>query len=99
LEVYNQRVRKAIASLRETKSDYAIRLKGRNPEENGFVLVQENLYTGYGFVPKDTPISTQDDFESYLTRQKNTLETQRIVEAFVRKSPKGIMSFTRAETY
>ncbi|WP_193554879.1 exonuclease domain-containing protein [Maribacter aurantiacus] len=99
LEVYNQRVRKAIASLGETKSDFAIRLKGRNPEENGFVLVQENLYTGYGFIPKDTPLSTQDDFESYLTRQKNTLETQRIVEAFVRKSPKGILSFTRAETY
>lgn len=99
LETYNERVGIAIQSLGEAKSDYVIKLKGRNPEENSFVLVQENLYMGYGYVPKDTPLFNQDNFEAYLTRQRNTLETQRIVEAYVRKSPKGVLSLKGEETY
>ena len=99
LEKYNDRVAKAIHSLKETKSDYIITLKGRNPGENGFVLVRENLYTGYGFIPKDVPFVAQDDFDTYLNRQKNTLETQRIVESFISKNPKGIISFREEKTY
>ena len=99
LETYNERVGNAIRSLSETKSDFAIKLNGRTPDENGFVLVQENLYTGYGFAPKDTPLLTIDNFETFLTRQRNTLETQRIVEAFVRKSQKGIVRLKEVETY
>ena len=99
LENYNDRVAKAIHSLKETKSDYIITLKGRNPGENGFVLVRESLYSGYGFIPKDVPFVAQDDFETYLNRQKNTLETQRIVESFTSKNPKGIISFREEKAY
>ncbi|WP_338039297.1 hypothetical protein [Maribacter litopenaei] len=99
LEEYNGRVTNSVRSLKETKSDYAIKLKGRNPEEYGFVLVHENLYSGYGYVSKDTPLLTSDDFETYVNKQRNTLETQRIVESFVRKNPKRIVSFRGTETF
>lgn len=99
LKVYNERVKKAIYSLSETKSDYAITLKGRNSEENGFVIVRENMYTGYGFVPNDIPLMSVGDFETYLKKQKNTLETQRIVESFVRKRPNDILFFDEEKTF
>jgi DNA polymerase-3 subunit epsilon len=93
LKEYNKRVSKAVHSLGETKSNYAIKLKGRNPEEDSFVLVQENLYTGYGYVSKNTPLLTPDDFETFVNKQQNTVETQRIVESFVRKKPNDILFF------
>lgn len=96
LDVYNERVKNAIKSLEKSKSDFAIILKGRNPEENGFVLIEDNIYSGYGFVSKETPLHTLEDFETHLTRQKNTLETQRIVESYVRKKPMGLLNFKGA---
>ncbi len=93
LENYNERVNSAIQSLTESRSDYIIKVKGRNSEEEAFVLARESLYIGFGFVPKDSAPLAPDDIETFLIRQNNTLETQRIVEAFIRKNPSKVSSF------
>lgn len=90
---YNVRVLEAINSLKEIQSDFVIKTNGRSFEENAFVIIRENNYAGYGFAPKDTAIERIEDLVTYITPQKNTLETQRIVESYVRKNPDSIYSF------
>lgn len=92
VNTYNERVQEALKSLKEIQSDLVIKTIGRNAEENAFVIIQENSYAGYGFVPKETPIEHIEDLESFIIPQKNTLETQRIVESYIRKNPNAIFS-------
>ena len=92
VNTYNKRVQEALKSLKEMQSDLVIKTNGRNAEENAFVIIQENSYAGYGFVPKETPIEHIEDLETYIIPQKNTLETQRIVESYIRKNPNAIFS-------
>jgi DNA polymerase-3 subunit epsilon len=92
VNTYNERVQEALKSLKEIQSDLVIKTCGRNAEENAFVIIQENSYAGYGFVPKETPIEHIEDLESFIIPQKNTLETQRIVESYIRKNPNALFS-------
>lgn len=90
---YNEKVQEALKSLKEIQSDLVIKTNGRNADENAFVIIQENSYAGYGFVPKETAIEHMEDLETFIIPQKNTLETQRIVESYIRKNPNAIFSF------
>ncbi|MGJ8713784.1 MAG: exonuclease domain-containing protein [Maribacter stanieri] len=89
---YNDRVKDALTSLKEVQTDIFIKIKGRTADENAFVFIQENNYSGYGFVPKETPIQQPKDLETFIVRQKNTLETQRIIESYLRKNPDSVFS-------
>ena len=89
---YNDRVKEALTSLKEVQTDVFIKIKGRTADENAFVFIQENNYSGYGFVPKETPIHQPQDLETFIVRQKNTLETQRIIESYLRKNPDSVFS-------
>ncbi len=92
VNTYNERVQEALQSLKEIQSDLVIKINGRNAEENAFVIIQENNYSGYGFVPKETSIEHIEDLETFIIPQKNTLETQRIVESYIRKNPSAIFA-------
>ncbi len=87
LQVYNTQVQLAMKFLRKRTNDYIIKGKGRNQEEETIVLVRNNLYAGYGFVGKQEQLIRYTDIEPYLKPQKNTLESQRIVETYLIKNP------------
>lgn len=87
LKVYNNQVQLAVDFLKKRTSDYIIKGKGRNPEEETIVLVRDNLYYGYGFIEKQIAITNYNALEPYLQIQKNTLESQRIVESYLFKNP------------
>ncbi|QLG46154.1 exonuclease domain-containing protein [Costertonia aggregata] len=90
LTKYNLRVQKAIGFLKETKTDFTIKSKGRTADEDAFVLVRNGLYIGFGYISKNIAVSYLDEIESFLIPQQNTMETQRIIESYVRKHPKSI---------
>ncbi|WP_405380733.1 exonuclease domain-containing protein [Maribacter sp. LLG6340-A2] len=90
VDQYNERVQEALKSLKDIQSNLLIKANGRNSDENAFVLIRENSYAGYGYVPKETTIQHIADIDFFITPQKNTLETQRIVESFIRKNPSSI---------
>lgn len=92
MEKYNERVRQAVSSLQDEKTDYAIRLKGRKTDEEAFVLVKDNYYVGYGFIPKSENVYHLDEMDTFLKPRKNTLETQRLIEAYLRKNPNSIIA-------
>lgn len=85
VEAYNERVATAIASLQAGKEDRIIREKGRNPNEEAVIYLQQGSYAGYGFVPRDAHINTTEDLMAYIQPQKNTLETEKLVQGFLLK--------------
>lgn len=92
VNTYNERVQEALKSLKDIQSDLVIKTNGRTAKENAFVIIQENSYAGYGFIPKEFSIEHIEDLETFIIPQKNTLETQRIVESYMRKNPNAIFA-------
>ncbi len=83
-ESYNQKVFKAIKSLTNTDT-IVIKQKGRHMEENGFVLLKEGKYQGYGFVDKNEQISHAEALEHFLIPQNNNMDVERILRPFLLK--------------
>ncbi|MEM8847329.1 MAG: exonuclease domain-containing protein [Bacteroidota bacterium] len=86
IEAYNNKVDKVISDLMDEKTGMKIfKEKGRYVNEKAFVVVADGRYKGYGFIEDSLEIRSRTDIEAFLIPQKNTPETQRIVESMIPK--------------
>lgn len=83
---YNEKVQQAIHHIRSTAINFIIKEQGRTIEEEAFILVNNDLYMGYGFVEKDMTINNSADLTAFLIPQKNTLEVQGIIKSYLGKN-------------
>ncbi|SDM19271.1 exonuclease domain-containing protein [Kriegella aquimaris] len=90
MPTYNEKVEKALVHMATQNDDIWIKEKGRTTSEDAFVRIKNGLYVGYGYVDKETPINTLTDLEAFVIEQKNTLETQRIVQSYLFKNPQKV---------
>ncbi|REE25936.1 DNA polymerase-3 subunit epsilon [Winogradskyella pacifica] len=81
VEDYNNRVLEAIHDMSDQKSDIIVREKGRNDNEEAFVMVKNGDYLGYGFVDKEETINHIDDLDTFLIPQKNNMDIQKILRS------------------
>lgn len=86
VESYNLKVTRSIEHLQEKYESFVFKLKGRTYEEEAFVFIENGRYAGYGFVERQGPITSFEDVEAYLIRQKNTVETQSMVQSYLLKN-------------
>ena len=91
---YNKRVQAAIENMLSEKQTYIIKDKGRTIDEDAVVIVQEAVYTGYGFVPKSVSINAMEDIMAFLIPQKDNLETTRLIQTYRIKNPNSILDFS-----
>ena len=96
VDAYNKKVEEALSFMRDKSESLLIREKGRTFSESAFVMLKNGIYMGYGFVDKDVQISTVEDLEAYLIPQKNTLETERIIQSYLTRNPHKVQQFTEA---
>ena len=87
---YNSKVEEAITYARNTEESLFILEKGRNFDENAFVMIKNGIYAGYGFMDKDIQIATTEDLEAFLIPQKSTLESERIVKSYLTRNPQKL---------
>lgn len=101
VDSYNQKVTAAINSLTEESTTFVIREKGRNFEEEAFVLVKDGKYLGFGFIDAEEQVSRADDYEPFLERQPATYHTNKILSGYLRKqgNPKVIFFESEAPEY
>ncbi len=85
---YNTKVKMAIEGMLAKNQNILIREKGRHAEEEAFVLIWDNQYKGYGYIPISEQINTVRDLENYLQLQKENSDTKRIISWYLRKHPK-----------
>lgn len=83
VESYNNRVLEAIYDLTNQKEALVLKEKGRNENEEAFVLIKAGAYLGYGFIDEDTTINHIDDLNAYLIPQKNNSDIQKILRPYI----------------
>jgi DNA polymerase-3 subunit epsilon len=83
---YNTRVRQAIKSMCSISGSFLILLDGRNTKEFAFVLVEQGLYQGYGFVPGPKEKLVLKTLSSHLVAQHDNADVQRILRTYFRHS-------------
>ena len=88
VDEYNRKVSKAMEEMKTSYENFVFKQKGRNIAEQAFVYIENGKYAGYGFIEKESAIASFDDLEAFLIRQKNTMETQRLVQSYLLKNPK-----------
>lgn len=87
LSDYNAKVTTAIAYIGSEKEDFIIKEKGRHVEEDAFVLVRNNVYSGYGFIDKTSALQSYADLETFFIPQRNTVETESIIKSYFNRNP------------
>lgn len=95
---YNEKVVNAISFMKEKNENLIIQEKGRSFNESAFVLIKNGSYVGYGFMDKETQINTFDDLEAFLIPQKNTLESERIIQSFITRNPHKLQKHIEAHS-
>ena len=93
VDIYNQRAKLAIAHLTSNYLDYSILCSGRTECEQGFVLIIDNMYQGYGFYPKENSIPNLEGFQKHLTPRTNTYVTNRIISSYIHSTKDDIEIF------
>ena len=88
IKAYNVRVLKVISSLKLRKIEKSIFLKGRNKDENSFVLIQNGVYKGYGYYPNSMQKEEAVHSKGLLIAQKENRDTKRIIASYLKKNEK-----------
>ncbi len=76
---YNSRVLQALADYNLQDDACLYLLKGRNETEKAFVLVENGIYRGYGFIPTEFENEVESCYQQYLIPQKEYSEITRIL--------------------
>ncbi len=84
-ESYNERLRNALAEFTGQGKTFAIIGKGRSPDEQSVVLIENGAYLGFGFFPLEVAISAFSDFNHYIKRYPDNPDIQKILNMHVRK--------------
>ncbi|MGI9532483.1 exonuclease domain-containing protein [Lutimonas sp.] len=83
---YNERVRQAVAYMGNDNKSYVIPQRGRNNEERSFVLIENGIYQGYGFIDQEQQVSTLSELREFLILKKDNRDVQRILRGFRNKN-------------
>lgn len=80
IALYNVRVKQAINYLKNSSKDVILKQQGRHENEEAFIMIENSIYRGYGFVEKDEQITNNDDLERFLIPQKDNVDVQRVLK-------------------
>lgn len=89
VDLYNEKVKAALSEMENKQQSYAIVEKGRNPSENCIVLIENDEYKGFGFVPNDIAVAYFDEFKEYIKRYENNFYTSKILNAYLHNNSKN----------
>ena len=91
IDTYNERVKQAIAYMANDTKSYLIPQKGRNKDERSFVLIENGVYQGYGYIDNDQQISSLYELKEFLILKKDNRDVQRILRGFRNKNESKFM--------
>ena len=83
---YNERVQRAINYISNDSRSYVITEKGRNKDEQSFVLIENGVYIGYGFLDEFGKEYSLEYFKKALIMQPDNRDVQRIIQGFRNKN-------------
>lgn len=85
---YNDRVQKAITSVKFKTESFIINEKGRNTNEKAFVLVIDGVYKGFGYINKN---SSLENYSKNLIAQNDNKDVNRILKRYLNSNPNNLI--------
>lgn len=83
---YNKRVQMAIEYMSNDSKSYIIKQEGRTIEEKSFVLIENGVYQGFGYIDQQQQISSLSELKEFLILKKDNRDVQRILRGFRNKN-------------
>lgn len=83
-ESYNLRVDAALAEFHHRWSDMAIIDHGRHEDEVSVILIENNLFAGFGWMDKSDRIDDPAQIKDRITRYKDNRDVQQIIKGFLK---------------
>jgi DNA polymerase-3 subunit epsilon len=90
LESYNDRVEHALKHLNNENENFVIFEKGRNSNEQSFVLVLHGVYQGFGFLDKNEMVEGTFEIINLMEPKEHSYHSARIISAYRTRNPKRI---------
>lgn len=84
-EEYNKRVLKFIMANQPKKLNESLFTSGRNSKEIGFVLIENGVYKGFGFIPKNSRLRDNEYLKKKLIKQNDNRDVRRIIRSYIKK--------------
>ena len=84
-EEYNKRVLKFIMANQPKKLNESLFTSGRNSNEIGFVLIENGVYKGFGFIPKNSRLRDNEYLKKKLIKQNDNRDVRRIIRSYIKK--------------
>ena len=85
-ESYNARVQDAVVQIRGESDSCIIQEDGRHEDESSFVLIENGVYLGFGFIEKEKVSDEIENYREYLKLQQDNRDIQRILRSFMTKN-------------
>ncbi len=78
-EKHNLKIAQFIKACDDEKRDYILLGTGRTPDEHSVVMVENGLYTGYGFFDNSSDLHNWNDLKNIIQRFPDNPEVYRIL--------------------
>ena len=91
IQSYNKRVHDAIASVKYDSESFIIKEKGRTKKEVAFVLVANNTYKGYGYLPISTVDYEAKEYIDALVALKDNNDVKRILNSYLKNDTDNLI--------
>lgn len=85
IALYNMRVQEAINSIKFQNENFVIIEQGRTDKEQGFVLISNGIYKGFGYKNKTHELNSISDYLTLLEPQNDNNDVKRILNSFLKK--------------
>ncbi|NND77770.1 MAG: GIY-YIG nuclease family protein [Flavobacteriales bacterium] len=88
---HNKTVNKFLNELKNEEISYAFIEEGRNRSEKCLVLVENDMYKGFGYVSSDDQILNKEEVREHIRFGNNSATSHSIVASFVAKNSPEII--------
>jgi DNA polymerase-3 subunit epsilon len=85
-EVYNARVKEAIASISRVQKDFVIMEEGRKKDEKAVILIEGGVYKGFGYMKVNKQPESFDEYQQFIEPQRDNRDIQRILRQYLKKN-------------
>lgn len=84
IEEYNKRAMELIRKSAYQKPNFLILDKGRHHEERALILIENNVYKGYGFIDSSHQINSMEDCRDIITSLPYYPDSDNLVKGWMR---------------
>ena len=93
-EEYNKRVDELIKSLTCRFKNAVIIDRGKNRDVVSLVVIENGTYLGYGWMEKDNPVNSPEEFKEYIEFMEDNRDVRRIISGYLKnKKPEKIIEY------